>query len=105
MVLGIPTVKRDHQSYLQSTLRSIFNNIQPEDESDTLVVIFIAETDLSFVTETANSIKAGFSPQLESGILEIISPPVEYYPDWSSLKRTLGMFYKSYVFVWVKLFF
>ena len=27
MVLGIPTVKRDHQSYLQSTLRSVFNNI------------------------------------------------------------------------------
>ena len=74
----------------QSTLRSIFNNIQPEDESDTLVVIFIAETDLSFVQETANSIKLGFAPQLESGILEVVSPPVEYYPDWSNLKRTLG---------------
>jgi len=90
MVLGIPTVKRDHQSYLQSTLRSIFNNIQPEDESDTLVVIFIAETDINFVKETANSIKVSFAPQLESGILEVISPPLEYYPEWSNLKRTLG---------------
>jgi len=90
MVLGIPTVKRDHQSYLQSTLRSVFNNIQPEDESDTLVVIFIAETDISFVKETAQSIKAGFAAQLESGILEVISPPIEYYPVWSNLKRTLG---------------
>ena len=77
-------------SSLQSTLRSVFNNIQPEDESDTLVVIFIAETDISFVKETAQSIKAGFAPQLESGILEVISPPIEYYPVWSNLKRTLG---------------
>ena len=74
----------------QSTLRSIFNNIQPEDESDTLVVIFIAETDINFVKETANSIKVSFAPQLESGILEVISPPLEYYPEWSNLKRTLG---------------
>ena len=74
----------------QSTLRSIFNNIQPEDESDTLVVIFIAETDINFVKETANSIKVSFAPQLESGILEVISPPLEYYPEWANLKRTLG---------------
>lgn len=90
MVLGIPTVKRDHQSYLQSTLRSIFNNIQPEEEKDTLVVIFIAETDLAFVTETAKSIKASFAPQLESGILEIMSPPAEFYPDMGGIRQTLG---------------
>ena len=76
--------------FLQSTLRSLFNNIQTEDESDTLVVIFIAETNISLVMEIAYSIKAGFAPQLESGILEVISPAVEYYPDWSNLKQTLG---------------
>jgi len=90
MVLGIPTVKREFQSYLQSTLRNIFENIQHKDESDTLIVIFIAETDLSFVEETANSIKEEFASQLESGILDIISPPKEYYPDWSVLYQTLG---------------
>ena len=86
MVLGIPTVKRDHQSYLQSTLRSIFNNLQPEDEKDTLVVIFIAETDPEFVLATAKTIKAAFEPQLESGILDIISPPAEFYPNWTNLR-------------------
>ena len=90
MVLGIPTVKRDHQSYLQSTLRSIFNNLQPEDEKDTLVVIFIAETDPEFVLATAKTIKAAFEPQLESGILDIISPPAEFYPNWTNLRQTLG---------------
>jgi alpha-1,3-mannosylglycoprotein beta-1,4-N-acetylglucosaminyltransferase A/B len=90
MVLGLPTVKRDHQSYLQSTLRSIFNNISPEDTEDTLVVVFIAETEPSFVASVAKSINASFSAQIEAGILDVISPPPEYYPDWSSLKPTLG---------------
>ena len=75
---------------LQSTLKSIFKNIQDKDESDTLVVIFIADTDWSFVTETANLLKAEFALQFESGILDLISPPPEYYPDWSSLRLTLG---------------
>ena len=75
---------------LQSTLKSIFKNIQDKDESDTLVVIFIADTDWSFVTETANLLKAEFALQFESGILDLISPPQEYYPDWSSLRLTLG---------------
>ena len=75
---------------MQGTLKSIFDNIQPEDELDTLVVIFIAETNTSLVMEIANSIKAGFAPQLESGILEVISPALEYYPVWSNLKQTLG---------------
>ena len=75
---------------MQGTLKSIFDNIQPEDELDTLVVIFIAETNRSLVMEIAHSIKAGFAPQLESGILEVISPALEYYPVWSNLKQTLG---------------
>jgi alpha-1,3-mannosylglycoprotein beta-1,4-N-acetylglucosaminyltransferase A/B len=90
MVLGIPTVKRDHQSYLQSTLQSIFNNISPKDTEDSLVVIFIAETEPSIVASIANSINASFSAEIEAGILDVISPPLEYYPDWSSLKLTMG---------------
>ena len=81
---------------LQSTLKSIFKNIQDKDESDTLVVIFIADTDWSFVTETANLLKAEFALKFESGILDLISPPLEYYPDWSSLKQTLGMMSMSF---------
>ncbi len=90
MVLGIPTVKRDHQSYLQTTLRSIFNNLNPEDANDVLVVVFVAETDLDYVTSIARSIKDSFSQQLDEGLLEVISPPAEYYPNWSTLKQTLG---------------
>ena len=76
---------------MQSTLRSIFSNLKPKDKLDTLVVVFIAETNISIVSYMANVIKSEFAQQLESGILDLISPPKEYYPDWSRLKLTLGM--------------
>ena len=42
--------------FLQSTTYKIlFHNIQPEDESDTFVVIFISETDISFVFASAGN--------------------------------------------------
>ena len=85
-----PVCTRFFFSLFQSTLKSIFDNIQSENELDSLIVVFIAETNISFVKEIAYSIKAGFAPQLESGILEVISPAEEYYPDWSNLKQTLG---------------
>ena len=54
------------------------------------VLWFISIFIFQIVIEIANSINEGFSPQLESGILEIISPPLEYYPDLKSLAQTLG---------------
>ena len=43
-----------------SPLKSIFNNLHPEDDKDTLVVIFVAETDPDFVLTLYKSIKADF---------------------------------------------
>lgn len=43
MVLGIPTVKREVQSYLLATLQNILDSMTPEEEDDVLIVVFIAE--------------------------------------------------------------
>ena len=49
LTLGIPTVKRwskakaRDQSYLQETLKSIFDNMSEADAADTLVILMIAE--------------------------------------------------------------
>ena len=47
-------------------------------------------TDPEFVLAVYKSIKAAFEVQLESGILDVISPPAEFYPNWTSLRQTLG---------------
>ena len=43
VVLGIPTVKREKQSYLMDTLQNLVDGMSTEDAVDSLIVIFIAE--------------------------------------------------------------
>lgn len=90
MVLGIPTVKRQYQSYLVTTLQSVLENMTVEEMADTLIIIFIAETDPDSVFQISSDVQKQFHKHLESGLMEVISPPAEYYPDMAGLKKTLG---------------
>ncbi|XP_060521150.1 alpha-1,3-mannosyl-glycoprotein 4-beta-N-acetylglucosaminyltransferase B isoform X2 [Cylas formicarius] len=90
MVLGIPTVKRDKQTYLIDTLNSLINGITPEEASDSLIVVFIAETDLEYIIQVAKELELRFPASVESGLLEVIAPSASYYPDLDKLRITLG---------------
>lgn len=91
MVMGIPTVKRQSQSYLEPTLKSIFEHINQEEAKDVLVILMIAEPhDFEYVKSTADTIGRSFAKQIDQGILEIIAPPAKFYPDFSTLKQTFG---------------
>jgi hypothetical protein len=43
VVLGIPTVKREVQSYLLATLQNLIDSMSEEEAADCLIVVFIAE--------------------------------------------------------------
>lgn len=43
IVLGVPTVKRESQSYLLPTLASLIDSMTDEEKSISLIVVFIAE--------------------------------------------------------------
>ncbi|XP_023229462.1 alpha-1,3-mannosyl-glycoprotein 4-beta-N-acetylglucosaminyltransferase B-like [Centruroides sculpturatus] len=90
VVLGVPTVKRDVQSYLISTLQNLIDNMTPEEQEETLIIVFIAETDYDYVQKQATEIEEEFHLYTSSGLLEIISPPSNYYPDFNKLRQTLG---------------
>ncbi|XP_021954594.1 alpha-1,3-mannosyl-glycoprotein 4-beta-N-acetylglucosaminyltransferase B [Folsomia candida] len=90
VVLGIPTVKRPTQSYLLPTLQNLLSSMSPEEKNDTLIIIFIAEFDVSFVESTVNSIIRQFKDDVDSGLVEIIAPSASFYPDLKSIKSTLG---------------
>lgn len=89
-MLGIPTVKRDKQSYLLSTLDNLITNMDDDEANDTLIVVFIGETDLEYVTEIAKQIQSRFPEYIDNGLIEVISPPASYYPDWNKLRVTLN---------------
>ncbi|XP_035182212.1 alpha-1,3-mannosyl-glycoprotein 4-beta-N-acetylglucosaminyltransferase-like protein MGAT4D isoform X1 [Oxyura jamaicensis] len=90
LVMGIPTVKREKQSYLMTTLHSLFYELSEEQKNDCVIIIFVAEVNEEYVNSIAESVKSSFPKEIQSGVLEIISPPASYYPDLSNLRKTLG---------------
>ncbi|NXF85370.1 MGT4B acetylglucosaminyltransferase, partial [Eubucco bourcierii] len=90
LVMGIPTVKRQKQHYLLNTLYSLLYDLSEELQSDFLIIILVAEVSLHVKVQNAESVKSSFPREVQSGILEVISPPASYYPDLSNLKKTFG---------------
>lgn len=56
VVMGIPTVKRPTQTYLLTTLQNLLGGMIPSEKNDSLIIVFIAETDISFVQNTVSAI-------------------------------------------------
>lgn len=90
IVLGIPTVKRDKQSYLLETVDNLIANMDEDEQNETIIVIFIGETDHEYVTQVANSINTRFPTFVDSGFIEMIAPAASYYPDLHRLRQTLN---------------
>ncbi|XP_066576213.1 alpha-1,3-mannosyl-glycoprotein 4-beta-N-acetylglucosaminyltransferase B [Amia ocellicauda] len=90
LVLGIPTVKREKQSYLLSTLSSLLYDLTSEEKDDCLIIIFVAEADAQYVYSVADDIKKKFPHEVQSGLMEVVSPSPYFYPDFSNLKETFG---------------
>ncbi|CAH2103271.1 unnamed protein product [Euphydryas editha] len=57
IVIGIPTVKRDKESYLIVTLTHLIDELNEKDKKDTLILILIGETDLEYVLSVAKQIE------------------------------------------------
>jgi len=83
IVIGIPTVKRNNISYVEETLSSIFENTNVP--SNIKVVVYIGELDEKFINKKMNDLSKQFSKELKNNLLQVISPPKNYYPtDWNN---------------------
>uniref|UniRef100_A0A8C2JA54 Zgc:154054 n=1 Tax=Cyprinus carpio TaxID=7962 RepID=A0A8C2JA54_CYPCA len=85
LVLGVPTVHRQKQSYLVNTLQSLLFDLSTAERKDIVIVVFIAE-----VTLLLFSVQTNLPDAVSSGVIEVISPSTHYYPDLSNLKETFG---------------
>ncbi|XP_012937896.1 alpha-1,3-mannosyl-glycoprotein 4-beta-N-acetylglucosaminyltransferase A [Aplysia californica] len=91
IAIGLPTIKRDKASYLVKTLTSLIGALNQQESRDCVIVLFIAEPwDQNYVHQVVTTIKTNFMEHLESGLLEVISPPAGFYPDLNNLKETFG---------------
>lgn len=83
-------MKREKQNYMKKTLENLIMNMNDDERQDTLIVIFVAETDFDYVQNVAEDLQRSFPNHFESGLIEIISPPSSYYPDMNDLRITLS---------------
>lgn len=90
MVMGIPTVKREKESYLLNTLSSLLFSLTQSHRQELLIIVFVAETDSEYVNSTAEAIKKNFPTDVQSGLLEVVSPSPHYYPNFSIIKENFG---------------
>ncbi|RNA07892.1 alpha-1-3-mannosyl-glyco 4-beta-N-acetylglucosaminyltransferase B, partial [Brachionus plicatilis] len=88
IVIGIPTIKREKASYLLETLKSVFDAMNEVEKNEAVVVIFIPELDdQSFVQTTIENLNITYNKELQSGLLEIVVPPAEFYPNFALVPR------------------
>ncbi|KAI7801702.1 hypothetical protein IRJ41_017591, partial [Triplophysa rosa] len=90
LVLGVPTVHRQKQSYLVNTLQSLLYDLSPAERRDIVIIVFVAETNATFVNSVVQNVQNNLPDDVSSGIIEVISPSRHYYPDFTDLKETFG---------------
>lgn len=88
IAIGIPTVKGKKKNYLMKTLSSLIRNMNSEDKQDVVIVVMVGESDLKFVRKVAKAVQSYFGQHLDSGLIEVISPPASYYPTTEQLPAT-----------------
>lgn len=96
-VVGIPTIKREKTSYLLETIKSLLDAIKPNEKQDILIIIMIAElNDQEYIEKTINSISQLYKNEIEQGILDVIVPPNEYYPNLNDIQIKNNIYNDSF---------
>ncbi|MCJ8741405.1 hypothetical protein PDJAM_G00070280 [Pangasius djambal] len=90
LTVGLSSVKRKKENYLLQTLHSIFNQSSEEELSEMVVVVLLADFDLSWVHKTLTSINELFPKRLIQGQLLVIHADEENYPPLTGLKRNFN---------------
>ncbi|XP_044067068.1 alpha-1,3-mannosyl-glycoprotein 4-beta-N-acetylglucosaminyltransferase C-like isoform X2 [Siniperca chuatsi] len=85
--VGLSSVKRKKGSYLIATLQSLFSQSSPEERSSMVVVVLLADFDVSWRVATVREIKTAFASELEQGHLVVLHVPQDWYPPVTGLKR------------------
>lgn len=88
--VGLSSVKRLKGSYLVPTLQSLFTQSSPDERSSMVVVVLLADFDVSWRVTTVREIKTAFASELEQGQLVVLHVPQDFYPPLTDLKRNFN---------------
>ncbi|XP_057686118.1 alpha-1,3-mannosyl-glycoprotein 4-beta-N-acetylglucosaminyltransferase C-like [Corythoichthys intestinalis] len=87
LCIGLSSIKRKKDNYLIATLVSLFSQSSPQEHSSMVVVVLLADLDVSWRMKMVTKIKSEFSSMLQQGHLLVIHVPEDCYPPTKGLKR------------------
>ncbi|XP_016965822.1 alpha-1,3-mannosyl-glycoprotein 4-beta-N-acetylglucosaminyltransferase B [Drosophila biarmipes] len=88
-VIGVPTVLRPRRNYVLQTVNFLIRRMTPEQRDSSLIVIYVGETRLQFAKFIVKELSANHSRHMRAGLIDVIAPPLNYYPNFSRLHITL----------------
>lgn len=85
--MGIPTVRRRFNDYyyLNYTVTELIDKIDQKMIADVVIVIFMADFNISWNLRTAKKLHETFQPHFDSGLVQVIHAPPNIYPQLSLL--------------------
>lgn len=90
LTIGIPTIKREGDTYIIKTLKSLLDNMDAEQRKEVVIVILTADLDLERRNFSIQELENNFGPLIRSGDIHVIAPPEELYINFQVTKRTYG---------------
>ncbi len=90
LTVGLSSVKREKGRYLQDTLQSIFSASSEEELVQMVVVVLLADFDVSWIQQTLEKITDEFHTRLSKGQLLVIHANEDNYPPLTGLKRNFN---------------
>lgn len=74
-------------TYLEDTLQSLISRTPPSNRSRILLVVFLTESNHTWVVHRAKEVYQRFQEHVDSGFIQIVHPPHIAYPNFRSLER------------------
>ena len=87
LTIALPSVKRKNASYLETTLESLIKHTAPSEREQVVIVIFLSDSNHTWVVERAKEIYKAFKSHVLSGFIQIVHPPHIAYPNFKYLER------------------
>ncbi|XP_061182810.1 alpha-1,6-mannosyl-glycoprotein 4-beta-N-acetylglucosaminyltransferase-like [Saccostrea echinata] len=87
LTIGIPSVKRKDVSYLETALASLVEHSLPHERERVVIVIFLTDSNHTWVIERAKEIYKQFKEHVKTGFMQIVHPPHIAYPNFQYLER------------------
>ena len=89
-MIGVPTVKRSKAYYLLDTIESLIKGLSKIEQSEVVIVIFVADFHSEFRSKVKTDVLNRFPSEVESGLIQCIIAPQGYYPSMKNLPLLHG---------------